>query len=170
MGTKGHRKRADSDTKNKLLLIIRQLQWSVKSILKNFLFFALIYAKNTGEGDILRQSTSIFYVRGSHRNHGNHRKRLFVTLNEITVNLYFHSALTDYGLWPDVWADMNRRAGRYERSCKQIWTVMQADTTSHAGRYDRSCRQIRPALLLDKPVFVLRHSIESALTLYRDSA
>ena len=69
----------------------------MKSILKNFLFFALICAKNAGEGDILRQSTSIFYVRGSHRNHGNHRKLLFVTLNEITVNLYIHSALIDYG-------------------------------------------------------------------------
>ena len=114
----------------------------MKSNLKNFLFFALICAKNAGEGDILRQSTSIFYVRGSHRNHGNHRKRLFVTLNEITVNLYIHSALTDYGLWPDVWADMNRRAGRYERSCRQLRTVVWADTNGRVGRYERTCRQI----------------------------
>ena len=65
-----------------------------------------------------------------------------MTLNEITVNLYIHSALTDYGLWPDVWADMNGRAGRYDRSYKRIRPVMQADTTGRAGGYDRSCGRI----------------------------
>ena len=98
---------------------------------------------------------------------GNHRKRLFVTLNEITVNLYFHFELIDYGLWPDVWAGMTSRVGRYDRSCRQIRPVTQADTTGHAGKLGRPYCSISPCLFCCTLWSLRLPSIETAHSLYR---
>ena len=70
-----------------------------------------------------------------------------MTLNEITVNLYFQYTLTDYGLWPDVQADMTGHTSGYDRSYRQIRPVMQADKAGFKEQHDRLSLWARPVVL-----------------------